>query len=68
MLEELRNSTKPTITVAEAAKILGCTPQLLRIQARNSPEKLGFPVICPTPHRVLIPRKAFLHYVVGDEL
>lgn len=50
------------LTPAEAAKILGCDPQALRIQARTDPSKLGFPV-CVIGKRTRIPRKQFLEFV-----
>ena len=46
-----------------AAKILGCSPQRLRMMARERPELLGFPVCCPTPSRVKIPRIPFMRFL-----
>lgn len=58
-LDDVRQLDKATLTPAEAAAVLGVSPQLLRIQARQQPEKLGFPVTV-IGRRVLIPRLAFL--------
>lgn len=46
---------------AEAAKIIGCDPQELRIQAQTRPELLGFPV-CTIGKRTKIPRKSFYEF------
>ena len=61
-IDELHALSTPFITPAEAASVLHCDPQLLRVQARNSPLALGFPVVC-IGSRVRIPRIAFLQYL-----
>jgi hypothetical protein len=53
-LDDIRAMSKPTILASEAAQVLGCTPQWLRLMARERPEKLGFPVCCTSKHRVKI--------------
>ena len=50
-LDDIRAMSKPTILASEAAQVLGCTPQWLRLMAREQPEKLGFPVCCTSKHR-----------------
>lgn len=62
-LKDVQEMESPTITPAVAAQLLGCDPQWLRLMARERPEKLGFPVCCPTPHRVKIPREPFLRFL-----
>lgn len=63
-LEDLKAMTKPVITPAEAAQVIGCDPQLIRIAARQQPELLGFPVIA-VGTRTKIPRLPFLQFVEG---
>jgi len=63
-LEEIRQSTKETISAATAGSILGCDPQLIRVQARQDRTQLGFPVILMR-QRVLIPRRPFIAYIDG---
>ena len=42
-IAELETMTKETISCNAAAEVIGCNPQLLRIQARECPQALGFP-------------------------
>lgn len=63
-LDDVRQLDKATLTPAEAASVLGVSPQLLRIQARQQPERLGFPVTV-IGRRVLIPREPFLAVMEG---
>jgi hypothetical protein len=62
-LDDIRAMSKPTILASEAAQVLGCDPQWLRLMARERPEKLGFPVCCTSEHRVKIPREPFLRFL-----
>ena len=62
-LDDIRAMSKPTILANEAAQVLGCDPQWLRLMARERPEKLGFPVCCTSKHRVKIPREPFLRFL-----
>ena len=64
-LADIESMTKDTINCTTAASVLGCNPQLLRIQARECPQALGFPVIV-VGKRVKIPRRAFIAYMRGD--
>lgn len=64
-LEDLKHSTKNIITPAEAAQIIGCNPQYIRLQARNRPELLGFPVVVIGCH-TKIPRLPFIKFVEGE--
>ena len=63
-LTEIRESTKAFLTPAEIAEVLGCDPQDIRVAARQSPERLGFPVTL-IGSRTKIPRVPFLKYVEG---
>ena len=65
-LAALMSSESDVISADVAAKILGCSPQWLRMMARERPERLGFPVCCPTPSRVKIPRIPFLRFLGMD--
>ena len=64
-LAELMSSESDMINADVAAKILG-SPQRLRMMARERPELLGFPVCCPTPSRVIIPRIPFMRFLGMD--
>ena len=61
-LEDIIRSDKPFITPQDAADVLRCSAQLIRIQARENPEALGFPVI-RVGNRTKIPRKAFVQFM-----
>lgn len=63
-LKEMRSLDKVTVTPVEAASVLGCSPQGLRMMAREDPLALGFPVIV-IGTRVLIPRAPFVEYLTG---
>lgn len=65
-LEDIIRSDKPFITPQDAADVLQCSAQLIRIQARDNPEALGFPVI-RVGNRTKIPRKAFVRFMGESE-
>ena len=56
----LLESTKPTISANDAARVLSCTPYLLNVQARNG--ELPFPAFF-VGNRLKIPRIQFLRYL-----
>lgn len=64
-LQDIKQMDKDVITPAEAAQVVGCDPQLIRLEARERPENLGFPVII-VRSRIKIPRMAFIKYMEGD--
>ena len=64
-IAELETMTKETISCSTAAVVIGCNPQLLRIQARQCRQALGFPVIVIGNH-VKIPRRPFSAFMRGD--
>ena len=61
-LAEIKGSDKTMLLAADVAPVLGCDPHSIRIQAREYPEQLGFPVVV-IGHRTLIPRKPFLQFL-----
>lgn len=61
---EVERSKKTMLTAVDIAPILKSDPQLIRMQARERPELLGFPVVC-IGSRVKIPREAFLSFMRG---
>ena len=64
-MDQIRESGKTFLTPADVAEVLGTDPQSIRVQARNCPERLGFPV-CMIGSRTKIPREAFLRWCSGD--
>ena len=64
-LADIKQMTKDIITPREAAQVVGCDPQKMRLEAREKPENLGFPVII-VRSRIKIPRMAFIKYMEGD--
>lgn len=64
-LAEIKASEEIMLKPADIAKILGCDAHSIRLQAREYPEQLGFPVVV-IGNRTLIPRKPFLAYL-GEE-
>ena len=63
-LQDIKEMDREFITPAIAANILGCDPQYLRVVARKSKEKLGFPVVI-IKSRVKFPRIAFIRFMEG---
>jgi hypothetical protein len=61
-LTEIINSTKETLTPADVAPVLNCDPHSIRVQARDCPERLGFPVV-RVGSRTKIPRQQFLRFM-----
>lgn len=72
-LEALKEMDCITITPDQAAAVLGCNPQAIRVAARNNPESLGFPVVVygkptrrnPQGSRIKIMRDPFIRFVEG---
>ena len=65
-LAEIKGSDKTMLLASDVAPVLGCDPHSIRIQAREYPEQLGFPVVV-IGNRTLIPRKPFLAYLGEGE-
>lgn len=59
---ELKASEKPFVFAQDVAPIIGVSAHAIRVQARDNPEMLGFPVSV-TGSRTRIPRPAFIRFV-----
>ena len=64
-IDDIRAMSKSFLIPSEAAQVLGCDPQWIRIMARERPERPGFPVSCTSEHRVKIPREPFIRFLGG---
>ena len=64
-IEAIKALEDVTITPALAAQALGCDPHWIRIMAKTTPEKLGFPVII-IRSRTRIPRIPFIRFMEGE--
>lgn len=63
-LSEIKKSEKDFLVPADIAEVLGANPYSISKQARDCPEKLGFPV-CRVGTRTKIPRIPFIRFVEG---
>ena len=61
-LEEIKVYRHEILTAAEVSDVLKCDPYKLIWQAKNDPQRLGFPVIV-IGNRVKIPRRKFLDFM-----
>lgn len=61
-LEDIKAMDKEILVPDDVAPVLACSPQWLRITAREHPKRLGFPVIC-IGNRVKIPKAGFIRYM-----
>ena len=64
-VSSIREMIDTVITPDLAAKALGCDPASIRLQAKENPAMLGFPV-CRTGSTTMIPRKPFLLWLTGE--
>lgn len=60
-LEEIEQLPKQMLLATDICTYLEIDPGVIRWQAQNDPEKLGFPVIV-AKSRVKIPKEGFLEY------
>jgi hypothetical protein len=60
-LEDIEKLNKNMLVAADVAPYLECNPNLIRWQAQEEPEKLGFPVIV-AHSRVKIPKEGFVNF------
>ena len=60
-LKEIEEMDRDMLTPVIVSKYLGCDDHTIRLQARELPDLLGFPVIC-IGNRVAIPKAGFLAY------
>ena len=63
-LEDIKAMDREVITPDEAAQVLCCDPNWIRLSARTHPEWLGFPVV-RIGSRTKIPRRAFIRHMEG---
>lgn len=64
--DELKALDKPILVPKDVAPFLCCNPYTITLQARENPEKLGFPVsVIGT--RTKIPKDAFIRWYEGKE-
>lgn len=61
---ELLASEKPFVLAQDVAQIIGTSEHAIRVQARDDPGSLGFPVT-RIGSRTYIPRPAFIRFVEG---
>ncbi|MEG0778796.1 MAG: hypothetical protein RSG55_08115 [Oscillospiraceae bacterium] len=60
-IADIEKIDKNMLVATDIAPYLECNDGLIRLQAQNEPEKLGFPVIVMGT-RVKIPKDGFIHY------
>jgi hypothetical protein len=65
-IQEIKQSDAMFLTPVQIAPVIGCDPQLIRLQARKDPSKLGFQVTV-LGSRTKIPRKPFLEWLGEGE-
>lgn len=58
-IEDLKEMDKEILTPADVAPILGCDPNVIRFQAKQDINSLGFPC-SKIGSRIKIPRRAFI--------
>lgn len=63
-LEEIKAMEREMLTPAIVAKVIGCDPYAISLQARTDPAALGFPVSVQG-RRTRIPRRAFIRWMEG---
>ncbi|MDL2293180.1 hypothetical protein LJC60_00955 [Ruminococcaceae bacterium OttesenSCG-928-D13] len=60
-LEDIEMIDREVLYAEDVCEYLGANPDVIRWQAHNGPEKLGFPVIV-VGRRVKIPKIGFVNY------
>ena len=63
-LNDIKEMTCDFLTPSDVASVLQCSPQTIRIIARENPQLLGFNV-CTVGNRTKIPRLAFIKWMEG---
>ncbi len=66
-LNDLASIDRDWLTPAQIAPVLGADPNLIRWQAHNEREALGFPVVV-LGTRVKIPKIPFIKFMGGSEV
>lgn len=65
-IDDIKAMNKVVITPDEAARVIGCSAQYIRVAARQCPEQLKFPIFF-IGRRVKIPRVPFINYLEKGE-
>lgn len=66
-LHEIQQSRKDMLSPQDVSGCLHCDPQLIRVMARDHPEKIRFPFVF-IGNRMKIPRLSFLAFMgVGGQ-
>lgn len=60
--QEILESDKDFLIPKDLAKVLGCDPYTINVQAKEDASKLGFPVVM-IGTRVRVPRLAFIRWM-----
>lgn len=63
-LKDLEKTEGEILLPADVAKVLRVNPESIRLQARECPERLGFPVVI-VGNKVIIPKAGFLAHMRG---
>lgn len=61
-MQELKKLDQPFVLSSQVAEIIGTSAQAIRVQARDNPDALGFPVT-RIGSKTYIPRLAFIKFV-----
>lgn len=64
-LDDIRAMDREMLTPAIVARVIGCDPYFISVQARTDAAALGFPV-CRMGTRTRIPRRAFIRWMEGE--
>lgn len=64
-LSDIESLDTEALTPAQVAAVLQMDADAIRWQARQEPQKLGFPSIC-VGSRVKFPKAAFLRFMRGE--
>lgn len=64
-IDDIKNMTKEILTPGDVAPILGCDPNVIRLQAKQDIYSLGFPA-SKIGSRIKIPRRAFLAWFLKN--
>lgn len=59
---QIEESSRSYLTIEDVGRLVGIRPDMLRWQAQQDPQRLGFPV-CVAGNTVRIPRLGFLHWL-----
>ena len=65
VIAEIRDYPRAWIPPSLAAKVTGQDPHFIRLQARDDPAAMGYPVqVCGS--RTRIPKESFLRFWLGE--